>query len=210
MFPKGSRSSAIITERRRRSARAAKRWQRRFEEQKRIHKEIQEAASDILKSRNFRSTRRHIQHGSMTVNSHCMSVARHSVALSYKLEKLHIRSNRRELIRGALLHDYFLYDWHDVDHISPHKLHGFYHPGVALSNASREYNLTDREKDIIRKHMWPLTIVPPLCREGWIVTASDKWCSLLETLHFHKGHGAVIEAAIETAIEDETEKHNIG
>lgn len=40
--------------------------------------------------------------------------------------------------------------------------------------------------------MWPLTIVPPCCREAWIVTTADKWCSFLETLHMHKGHGAVL------------------
>ena len=37
--------------------------------------------------------------------------------------------------------------------------------------------------------MWPLTVVPPMCREAWIVTTADKWCSLLETIHLHKGHG---------------------
>ena len=33
------------------------------------------------------------------------------------------------------------------------------------------------------------TVVPPACREAWIVTAADKWCSLLETLYIYKGHG---------------------
>ena len=51
-----------------------------------------------------------------------------------------------------------------------------------------------REKDIIKKHMWPLTIsAVPMCREAWIVTMADKWCSLMETFHVHKGHGALIE-----------------
>ena len=76
-------------------------------------------------------------------------------------------------------------------HVQIHNLHGFYHPGIALKNASAEYQLTPREKDIIKKHMWPLTVVPPMCREAWIVTLADKWCSTLETLHLHHGHGAV-------------------
>ena len=42
------------------------------------------------------------------------------------------------------------------------------------------------EKDIIKKHMWPLTIVPPVCREAWIVTMADKYCSLMETLRLHR------------------------
>ena len=121
----------------------------------------------------------------MTVNAHVMNVARYSIALS---ENLHIPCNRRELIRGALLHDYFLYDWHDRSRENYQMLHGFYHPGIALKNASREYKLTLREKDIIKKHMWPLTVKPPVCREAWVVTAADKYCSLLETIHLQKGH----------------------
>ena len=60
---------------------------------------------------------------------------------------------------------------------------------IALKKAQKEYDLTDREKDIIKKHMWPLTVVPPLCREAWIVTTADKYCSLLETLKLRKGAG---------------------
>lgn len=171
----------------RRSAKMAQRWQKHFERQRDLNRKIIDAASDILQSPNFRSTRGHIQHGDMTVNRHCMNVAKYSLAIS---EKLHIPCNRKELIRGALLHDYFLYDWHSKEHVPIWKLHGFFHPGTALKNASAEYRLTPRERDIIKKHMWPLTVVPPVCREAWIVSAADKWCSLLETLRIHRGHGA--------------------
>ena len=68
-----------------------------------------------------------------------------------------------------------------------YKLHGFYHPSRALHNAQKEYTLTKRQEDIIKKHMWPLTVVPPMCREAWIVTAADKYCSFMETVHLHKG-----------------------
>ncbi len=173
-----------------RTRRQALRWQKRLERHRELQRQIQKEARDILSSENFRSTKAHIQHGTMTVNSHCMNVARYSLAIS---EKLKISVSKRELIRGALLHDYFLYDWHVGDYRKPHKLHGFYHPGRALANASKEYDLTDREKEIIKKHMWPLTVIPPTCREAWIVTTADKWCSLMETLHIHKGHGAAQE-----------------
>lgn len=172
-----------------RNEKQAQRWRQKFERQKELQRQIREAAPDILKSRNFQSTKGHIQHGDMTVNQHCMNVAKYSLSIS---DKLHISCSRRELIRGALLHDYFLYDWHIGDARKPWKLHGFYHPGIALRNASKEYDLTDREKDIISKHMWPLTLTRmPMCREAWIVTTADKWCSLLETFHLHHGHGKV-------------------
>lgn len=173
-----------------RTARQSKRWQRKLDNYRTSCRKIKKAAPDILNSKNFHRTKQHIQHGNVTVNDHVRDVARYSLAIS---EKLHIRCNRKELIRGALLHDYFLYDWHVPDEENSHKLHGFYHPGKALKNASREYNLTEREKDIIKKHMWPLTVVPPKYKEAWIVTAADKWCSLLETIHLRKGHGAVLE-----------------
>lgn len=165
----------------------AERWQKAYLRQKNLHNQIRKAADDILESGNFDRTKTFIQHGNVTVNHHSMNVARYSIAIS---EKLHIPCKKRELIRGALLHDYFLYDWHHQDKKNPHRLHGFFHPGVALKNASKEYELTPREKDIIKKHMWPLTVVPPMCREAWIVTAADKWCSLMETFHVVKGHGA--------------------
>ena len=171
----------------RRDYKAAERWKKSYERQRELHRRISEAAPDILQSQNFQSTKEHIQHGRMTVNNHCMNVAKYSLAIS---EKLPIRCNERELIRGALLHDYFLYDWHSPEHVPLYKLHGFYHPGTAYRNASKEYDLTPRESDIIRRHMWPLTIIPPRCREGWIVTTADKWCSLMEPFHVHKGHGA--------------------
>lgn len=146
---------------------------------------IKSEGKDILHSGNHKSTRKAIQHGNVSVRRHAINVARYSLLIN---EKLGIKCNKRELIRGALLHDYFLYDWHDKDHISPFRLHGFFHPGIALKNAEKEYRLSTKERDIIRKHMWPLTIVPPTCREAWVVSMADKYCSLMETLRIHRKH----------------------
>jgi len=156
-----------------------------FERQKEIQRELNLYGWDILHSKNFDSSKDNIQHGNISVKEHSIQVARQSVALSDWLKIMH---NRRDLIRGALLHDYFLYDWHKDDKVNPHRLHGFYHPSRALKNAEQEYELTERQREIIIKHMWPLTIKPPMCREAWIVTAADKYCSFLETVHLQKGH----------------------
>lgn len=162
------------------------RIRKRYEKRRQLYRLLREHASDILKSENFRSTKNYIQHGTMPVHRHCIDVAEKSIAIS---KFLRIPCNEREMVRGALLHDYFLYDWHDKSRENYQRLHGFYHPSIALRNASMEYELTLREKDIIKKHMWPLTVVPPLCREAWIVTTADKYCSLLETLKLHRGAG---------------------
>lgn len=118
-----------------------------------------------------------IQHGNITCLKHSMDVARGSYALACRLR---LRVDSRALIRGALLHDYFLYDWHEKDR--NHRLHGFRHPGFALANARRHFRLTPIEEDIIKKHMWPLTVVPPTCREAAIVCLVDKYCSTRETV----------------------------
>ena len=164
------------------------RFRKMYERHKKIHALLRKHASDILDSDNFNSTKQHLQHGSMTVHKHCMDVARYSLLLN---NKLGLKCNKHDLIRGALLHDYFLYDWHDKEYLSQRKrLHGFWHPGIALRNAEKEYKLNDTQREIIKKHMWPLSVVPPTCREAWVVTAADKYCSLMETIGLHKGHGA--------------------
>ena len=144
-----------------------------------LRSDMKKHANDILNSKNFRSSAKNIQHGRVSVLKHSMKVAYTSLWLS---RKLHIKCEEKDLVRGALLHDYFLYDWHDEEHCGLKNLHGFYHPGVALKNASKEYDLSPREKDIIKKHMWPLTVVPPRCKEAWLVTAADKYVSTIETI----------------------------
>lgn len=160
-------------------------WEHRLLHHKDLMKKY---GKDIFSSPNFKKTRNHIQHGNISVRKHSEQVALTALKIAHTLP---IRVKDRDIVRGALLHDYFLYDWHEKKVRPSHllkfyKMHGFSHPKTALRNASREFELTDREKDIIGKHMWPLTIIPPMCREAWIVTAADKYCSLLETLHLQK------------------------
>ena len=163
--------------------RRMEKYRKQYEQRRKFYRLLKENASDILHSENFQKTRHHIQHGTMPVYRHCLDVAKQSIQIN---KALGLGCSERDLIRGALLHDYFLYDWHDKNRENYQKLHGFYHPGIALKNARKEYHLTRREEDIIKKHMWPLTVVPPLCREAWVVTAEDIFCSLLETLKIRK------------------------
>ena len=145
---------------------------------------------DILKSELYKQNKNYIQHGNVTVYRHCINVAKTSLAWSRALP---VNFSERELVRGALLHDYFLYDWHgkkiglhEILHF--YKMHGFTHPRTAAKNADRDFNLSLIEKEIILKHMWPLTIFDvPGCREAWLVMLADKYVSLLETVHVIKG-----------------------
>ncbi|RHP26673.1 HD domain-containing protein [Clostridium sp. AM27-31LB] len=112
----------------------------------------------------------------------------HSVSVAYMscyiAEKYNLSVDYYSLITGALLHDYFLYDWHDKEdgHKRPH---GFYHPSAALANAERDFEINSRTKNIIKRHMFPLTPIPPVCLEGWVVCIADKICSTKETIKRH-------------------------
>jgi len=135
---------------------------------------------EIIASPEMQSMKKFIQHGDVSVYGHSLAVA----AVSVKFAKfMGIRVNRRSLIRGALLHDFFLYDWHDGWDL----LHGFKHPRLALKNAEKQFALNHKERNIIRKHMWPMTLINiPTHREAWIVCIIDKYCSLLETFKINK------------------------
>ena len=131
----------------------------------------------LRKKGRIQQTRQFIQHGSTTVYDHSVRVAYYSLVLA---ELLHLQEHQQELIRGALLHDYFLYDWHEKD--KSHNLHGFRHPYTALENADKDYHLSKRERNIIVRHMFPLIPIPPVFMEGWIVCMVDKGCSIYETV----------------------------
>ena len=86
--------------------------------------------------------------------------------------------NTSAIVRGSLLHDLFYYDWLRE---GP-RLHGFRHPDISLKNARKVTELTPVEVDIIKKHMWPLTIIPPRYPESFIVCIVDTYCSTRDYL----------------------------
>lgn len=145
-----------------------------------ITDEVELTARALESQGRFGLTRGFIQHGDVSVHAHVLSVSRASIAMADFLGRAGVHVDRASLIRGALLHDYFLYDWHDPD--PSHRLHGFTHPFAALARAEEDFELTARERNIIARHMFPLVPVPPTCREAWIVCLADKACALHETI----------------------------
>ncbi len=123
-------------------------------------------------------------HGSLSCYDHSVSVAQMSLLLAQKLK---VRIDAGSLVRGALLHDLYLYDWHVSDPEHPHRLHGLFHPSRALRNAEQHFKLNCLERDIILRHMFPLTVLPPLCRESWLVCAADKICAVREWMRAGTG-----------------------
>lgn len=130
----------------------------------------------------------YIQHGCVTTFEHCRNVARVSFWIN---RRFHLGADETALAVGALLHDFYLYDWHVAGRFQNcsglntiFKMHGFIHPLLARDNADRCFGLTAKEKNIIRSHMWPLTLFhAPSCREAVIVCIADKYCAVLEALY---------------------------
>ncbi len=138
-------------------------------------------AKEILSLPLVKSMKRYPQHGKTSCLCHCIMVAKRSYWLAVRLNQMFgWKINYRAVIRGALLHDFFLYDWHDPN--NGHRFHGFSHPYTAYDEASKYFFLNKRERDVIIKHMFPFTPFPPRYLESWIVCAMDKICSLEETL----------------------------
>ena len=141
--------------------------------------ELKHTLRDLRGHSRFQMQRRLYQHGTTTVMRHCVNVAAVSLLLA---RALRLRVDKQALVRGALLHDYFLYDWHDPSR-KGEGLHGFTHPKTALKNAREDFDLSPVEENIIVRHMFPLTPHPPAYREAWLVCAADKYCALQETFH---------------------------
>ena len=121
-----------------------------------------------------------VQHGGTTCLDHSLLVS----YMSYRICSF-LKLDAKAAARGALLHDFFLYDWHEEgSHIGfrggLRKMHGFSHPETALKNAEAIFSLSEKEKNIIVRHMWPLTITPPKYLESLIVCLADKICAVAE------------------------------
>lgn len=107
---------------------------------------------------------------------------------SFKVAKKAIKKslNRKDInlevvLLGAILHDYYLYDWRKDR--SKLKKHGKNHPNIAIENAVKDFNISEDVKKVIKSHMWPLNIKDyPNSKEARIVSISDKAVTIGESL----------------------------
>ena len=142
-------------------------------------RQFNDCIKELRNHESVQQMKNYIQHGKTNTFDHCMSVAK----ASFKLDKmLHSKSDKKTLLKGALLHDLYLYDWHIKG--SCKGLHGYHHADSAILNAKKHFGLSDREESIIYSHMWPLNLTRiPRKREAWIVCMADKYVSIKETLN---------------------------
>lgn len=134
---------------------------------------FQYLVQDILEHPEFQQLNNFPHHKPFTILDHSLHVAWLTFTCSERLTKVIPSFDSRNATRGALLHDFFLYDWHLPRSDGKH-WQGFRHPRIACHNAGRCFCLSTKEQDIILNHMWPLTSRWPRSRERFLVCIMDK------------------------------------
>ena len=125
----------------------------------------------------IQSMKKYSHHGRTSLFGHSVHVSYYNYLVC---KKLHL--DEKAGAKAGLLHDLFLYDWHKYSPEKGERLHGFEHPTKALKNAGKYFNITEKEGDMIAKHMFPLTVTPPKYKETFVIVLVDKFCSFNEVL----------------------------
>ena len=137
---------------------------------------------DIITNDTVKQMQNFRQHCNTSCYKHCMQVAYFTFIACKRLKLDYFSATR-----AAMVHDLFLYDWRTrhIDAEFP-GLHAYAHPQIAYKNASKLFELNDVEKDVILKHMWPVTFGFPKFKESYIVTVMDKYSACIETYMYLK------------------------
>lgn len=140
--------------------------------------EFETLVKDIINNQNFKELDSEMHHG-ISRFGHSYRVAEGVYKLT---KKLHF--NYKEATRAALLHDfYFNYQLEengDVKNLVEH-------PKIALLNASKYYNLSDLQKNMIVSHMFPMGKVFPKYKESICLTLVDKVVAIYEQQRYKVG-----------------------
>lgn len=143
------------------------------------HEEFEEIIKPIIENKEIQKMKYYMQHADVSCFEHCKNVAYYSY---YICKKLNL--DYKSAARASMLHDFFLYDWR-LPATDRKGFHAFTHPRTSLDNALKYFELNDKEKDIILKHMWPVTIKLPKYKESYIITLTDKFSALFETMKYY-------------------------
>ena len=141
-----------------------------------LDKEFIQIINDIITNETIQEMKKYRHHYQTSCFDHCL-LASYNCYIHCKAHNLDYIS----CARAAMLHDLFLYDWRKRQN-GRKGLHAFTHPETAYKNASKLFNLNKKEKDIILKHMWPVTIPLPRYRESFVLTFVDKRCAINEAI----------------------------
>lgn len=137
-----------------------------------VSREYYETVKDILENKDFIKLRLYTQHNTTNRLLHSLNVSYLAWLMAKKL-----RCDAAAAARAGLLHDFCLYDFKDG---TPNgEFQAFYHPKAAAENSEERFELSEKEKNAILSHMFPLGPIPK-SKEAWIISTADKVCASAE------------------------------
>ncbi len=127
--------------------------------------EFDSIINDITNHEKFLMLKQELHHG-INRYEHSIRVAKMTYKISKKMNLDYERATR-----AALLHDFYLNE--ETKSMRPSKTLRV-HPSLACFNAKENFDIDQKQENIIKSHMFPLSFSIPKYKESWIVTLSDK------------------------------------
>lgn len=136
-----------------------------------------DCVSDIIDCPQLEELKSITHHISTTRFQHCVNVSYYSYVVCRKFGL-----NARSAARAGLLHDLFYYNRkeYNASRLKGQASHSANHALQASVNAAEVTEISRLERDMIEKHMWPVTRPMPKYKETYIITIIDKYCAILE------------------------------
>lgn len=130
---------------------------------------------NIMNNEEFKKME-NIRHHNTTRLEHSLKVSYYS----YKIAKS-LRLDYEDVARGGLLHDFYVEEIYRCDKLKDKLLlFTVKHPNDAVKNAIKNFELSEKEVNIIKTHMFPIDYKIPKYAESWIVSFVDKFLSFGE------------------------------
>ena len=130
----------------------------------------------VLFNEEFIKRKEYHHHEKRSVYGHSLIVSINSYKIAYRLGL-----DYKSVAIAGLLHDFYYKDWQlNKEKKSFFKLHGFVHAKEALENSKKVFPelMNKKIENAIKRHMFPLNLIPPLYLESWLICIVDKICSL--------------------------------
>ena len=132
-------------------------------------KELEDIYQSFLHDERILKMRKISMHRGSNCYIHSFKVAK----LAIKRALRHKKGNLQIILVGAILHDYYLYDWRTDKSKMRHHMSS--HPYAAAENAERDFGIHEPVKKVIQSHMWPVNFSDfPKTKEARIISNADK------------------------------------
>jgi uncharacterized protein len=146
-----------------------------------LFNDLVDLGGDIITSERFDAAidvPHHSKNGNIA--AHSLETAGYALQIARWLNQHGKSINERDVVRASLLHDIGMTE-EDI-FLSPSSEKGRTHPVEGARIAREEFDANEVQVDAILHHMWPFCcLTPPHDAVGFVVTAADKMCSLVET-----------------------------